>query len=239
MQMMRILASLKMQIQSRNLFLKMGVIITVMFIALHCLLTFLLSFQEQLMDHDFTKFKTLKPKHVTGLDELLMTDIAKLMPLLRQEELVAAEQPGVQGGPLLGTNRGPFFEGNPFYYSGPNGECEGLAEEAWVVSKDKPKYDEIFYNLSPHDGKLSGIKVKDWMTSTRLPNSVLSRIWKLSDVDGDGMLDEEEFALASHLIEVKLEGFRLPPKLPADLVPPSKRRRKTLSTNNREDRGEA
>ncbi|MCI4394533.1 hypothetical protein PGIGA_G00169890 [Pangasianodon gigas] len=195
--------------------------------------------QERLMDRDFTKFKTLKPKLIAGLDELLTTDIAKLMPLLRQEELAAAEQPGVQGGPLLGTNRGPFFEGNPFYYSGPNGECEELAEEAWVVSKDKPKYDEIFYNLSPQDGKLSGLKVKDWMTSTRLPNSVLSRIWKLSDVDGDGMLDDEEFALASHLIEVKLEGFGLPPKLPADLVPPSKRRRKTSSTENREDLEEA
>ncbi|KAB5522586.1 hypothetical protein PHYPO_G00161270 [Pangasianodon hypophthalmus] len=195
--------------------------------------------QERLMDRDFTKFKTLKPKLIAGLDELLTTDIAKLMPLLRQEELAAAEQPGVQGGPLLGANRGPFFEGNPFYYSGPNGECEELAEEAWVVFKDKPKYDEIFYNLSPQDGKLSGLKVKDWMTSTRLPNSVLSRIWKLSDVDGDGMLDDEEFALASHLIEVKLEGFGLPPKLPADLVPPSKRRRKTSRTENREDRGEA
>lgn len=189
------------------------------------------------MDCDFTKFKSLKPKHMAGLDELLTCDIAKLMPLLRQEELAAAEEPGVQGGPLLGKNRGPFFEGNPFYYSDPNGEREDLAEQAWVVSKDKPKYDEIFYNLSPQDGKLSGMKVKDWMTSTRLPNSVLSRIWKLSDVDEDGMLDDEEFALASHLIEVKLEGFGLPPKLPADLVPPSKRRRKTLSAEHKEDEG--
>lgn len=190
------------------------------------------------MARDFTKFKTIKPKLIAGLEELLTTDIAKLMPLLRQEEFAAAEQPGVQGGPLLGKNRGPFFEGNPFYYSGPNGQCEELTKEAWVVSKDKPKYDEIFYNLSPQNGKLSGIKVKDWMTSTRLPNSILSRIWKLSDVDGDGMLDDEEFALASHLIEVKLEGFGLPPKLPADLVPPSKRRRKTSSTENREDHEE-
>ncbi|KAI5608404.1 EH domain-containing protein 2-like [Silurus asotus] len=194
--------------------------------------------QKRLMDHDFTKFKTLKPKFIAGLEELLTNDIAKLMPLLHQEELAAAEQPGVQGGPLVGVKRGPFFEGNPFYYSGPNKECEeNLTKEAWVVYKEKPKYDEIFYNLSPQDGKLSGMKVKDWMISTQLPNSVLSRIWKLSDVDGDGMLDDEEFALASHLIEVKLEGFGLPSKLPADLVPPSKRRRKASSTENREDCG--
>lgn len=191
------------------------------------------------MNRDFTKFKTLKPKLIAGLDELLTTDIAKLMPLLRQEELAAAEQPGVLGGPLLVMNRGPFYEGNPFCCSRPNGESEECVKEVWVVWKDKPKYDEIFYNLSPQDGKLSGIKVKDWMTSTRLPNSVLSRIWKLSDVDGDGMLDDEEFALASHLIEVKLEGFGLPPKLPANLVPPSKRKCKTTSTETREDHWEA
>ncbi|KAG9282068.1 EH domain-containing protein 2-like [Astyanax mexicanus] len=194
--------------------------------------------QEQLMNHDFTKFKAIKPKLMASLDELLTNDIAKLMPLLRQEELEAADQPGVQGGAFLGMDRGPFFEGNPFQYSGPSGECEMISGEGWVVSKDKPKYDEIFYNLSPHEGKLSGTKVKDWMDRTQLPRSVLGRIWKLSDVDCDGMLDEEEFALASHLIEVQLEGFGLPPKLPAHLVPPSKRRRKASNSENREDCGD-
>nr|XP_020470455.1 EH domain-containing protein 2 isoform X3 [Monopterus albus] len=180
--------------------------------------------QEQLMVHDFTKFKTLKPNLMAALDELLAGDIAKLMPLLRQEELEAGEQLGVQGGAFLGTRAGPFNEGNPFAEA--NGEeCEEEGED-WVVTKDKPKYDEIFYNLAPNEGKLSGTKAKDWMVSSRLPNSVLGRIWKLSDVDHDGMLDDEEFALASHLIEVKLEGHGLPPELPTRLIPPSKRRQK-------------
>ncbi|XP_030648822.1 EH domain-containing protein 2 [Chanos chanos] len=188
--------------------------------------------QERLMSQDFTKFKSLKPKLMATLDELLSTDIAMLMPLLRQEELEAADQPGVQGGAFLGTGRGPFFEGNPFLQIGPDEENGDFPdEEDWVVKKDKAKYDEIFYNLSPNEGKLSGTKAKDWMVSTRLPNSVLGRIWKLSDVDRDGMLDDEEFALASHLIEIKLEGFGLPPELPAHLVPPSKRRRKSSSTD--------
>lgn len=182
--------------------------------------------QEQLMAHDFTKFKALKPNLMAMLDELLANDIAKLMPLLRQEEIDAGIQPGVQGGAFLGTRAGPFMEGDPFgETTDQNGEM-GEEDEEWVVTKDKPKYDEIFYNLAPNEGKLSGIKAKDWMVSTRLPNSVLGRIWKLSDVDRDGMLDDEEFALASHLIEVKLDGHGLPPELPARLVPPSKRRQK-------------
>ncbi|XP_070986724.1 EH domain-containing protein 2-like isoform X6 [Oncorhynchus clarkii lewisi] len=180
--------------------------------------------QEQLLTHDFSKFKPLKPSLMAALDELLASDIAKLMPLLRQEEVNLGEQPGVQGGAFLGTRAGPFVVNDPFGDVEKEGEDGG--EMAWVVTKDKPKYDEIFYNLAPNEGKLSGTKARDWMVSTRLPNSVLGRIWKLSDVDRDGMLDDEEFALASHLIEVKLEGHGLPPELPARLVPPSKRRQK-------------
>lgn len=178
------------------------------------------------MSHDFAKFKALKPKLMSALDEFLSTDIARLMPLLCKEELEVASQPGVQGGVFLATHRGPFNEGNPFMQVQENGEESDMAGVDWVVTKDKAKYDEIFYNLSPKDGKLSGTKVKNWMISTRLPIAVLGRIWKLSDVDRDGMLDEEEFALASYLIEVKLDGHGLPPQLPPHLVPPSKRRRK-------------
>lgn len=52
---------------------------------------------------------------------------------------------------------------------------------------------------------------------------MLSKIWKLSDVDADGFLDAEEFALAMHLINVKLDGNELPNVLPEHLIPPSKR----------------
>uniref|UniRef100_A0A803TPR3 EH domain containing 2 n=1 Tax=Anolis carolinensis TaxID=28377 RepID=A0A803TPR3_ANOCA len=175
--------------------------------------------QEMLMVHDFTKFHGLKPRMVDALDELLTLDIAKLMPLLRQEETEVPEQI-VHGGAFDGTRNGPFIEGAT------EGAYEGMDEDEWVVTKDKPKYDEIFYNLSPMDGKLSGTKAKNWMVTTKLPNSVLGKIWKLSDVDRDGMLDDEEFALASHLIEVKLDGHGLPSDLPRHLVPPSKRRQK-------------
>ncbi|XP_073696042.1 EH domain-containing protein 2 [Garra rufa] len=190
--------------------------------------------QERLMSHDF-KFKSLKPKLLAGLDEFLNPDIAKLMPLLSQEEQDQAEQLLVQGGLFLGTQRGPFIVGNPFHYSGSSGERDHISDEEWVVSKDKQKYDEIFYKLSPHEGKLSGSKVKGWMMTTRLPSSVLGRIWRLADVDCDGMLDDEEFALAGHLIEVKLEGFGLPHELPAKLVPPSKRRHKSSGTENKDN----
>lgn len=64
---------------------------------------------------------------------------------------------------------------------------------------------------------------KSEMVKSKLPNSVLSKVWKLADVDKDGMLDSDEFALAMHLINVKIDGNELPSELPPHLVPPSKR----------------
>lgn len=61
------------------------------------------------------------------------------------------------------------------------------------------------------------------MVKSKLPNSVLGKIWKLADVDKDGQLDAEEFALAMHLINVKLDGYDLPTTLPEHLIPPTKR----------------
>ena len=61
------------------------------------------------------------------------------------------------------------------------------------------------------------------MIKSKLPNNVLGKIWKLSDVDKDGMLDADEFCLAMHLMNVKLDGHDLPTDLPAHLVSPSKR----------------
>lgn len=44
------------------------------------------------------------------------------------------------------------------------------------------------------------------MVKSKLPNAVLGKIWRLSDVDRDGMLDADEFALVNYLINLKLEG---------------------------------
>ena len=44
---------------------------------------------------------------------------------------------------------------------------------------------------------------------SRLPNQVLAKIWKLADVDRDGMLDSDEWALANHLMSLRLDGKQL------------------------------
>ncbi|OXB63373.1 hypothetical protein ASZ78_001949 [Callipepla squamata] len=173
--------------------------------------------KEQLEMCDFTKFHSLKPKLIEAVDNMLANKIASLMSLITQEESNMPTEM-VHGGAFDGTMAGPFGQG----YG--EGAKEGADEDEWVVAKDKPAYDEIFYTLSPINGKISGINAKKEMVTSKLPNSVLGKIWKLADCDGDGMLDEEEFALAKHLIKIKLDGYELPGILPPHLVPPSHRK---------------
>ncbi|XP_015671418.1 EH domain-containing protein 4 [Protobothrops mucrosquamatus] len=173
--------------------------------------------QEQLENYDFTKFHSLRPKLIEAVDNMLASKVAYLMTLVTQEERNMPVQK-VQGGAFDGTTAGPFDHG----YG--EGAKEGADEEEWVVAKDKPTYDEIFYTLSPVNGRISGANAKKDMLTSKLPNSVLGKIWKLADCDNDGMLDEEEFALAKHLIKIKLEGYELPNVLPIHLVPPSHRK---------------
>ena len=58
------------------------------------------------------------------------------------------------------------------------------------------------------------------MMESRLPTSVLSKVWALADVDKDGMLDESEFCLAMYLMDLKIAGHDLPGVLPQCLLPP-------------------
>ncbi|XP_006839819.1 PREDICTED: epidermal growth factor receptor substrate 15 [Chrysochloris asiatica] len=99
------------------------------------------------------------------------------------------------------------------------------AELPWVVkSEDKAKYDAIFDSLSPVNGFLSGDKVKPVLLNSKLPVDILGRVWELSDIDHDGMLDRDEFAVAMCLVYCALEKEPVPMSLPPALVPPSKRK---------------
>ncbi|XP_038855403.1 epidermal growth factor receptor substrate 15-like isoform X7 [Salvelinus namaycush] len=96
----------------------------------------------------------------------------------------------------------------------------------WVVkTEEKLKFDAVFDSLSPVSGMLSGEKVKPVLLNSKLPVDVLGRVWELSDLDRDGMLDRDEFAVAMYLVYRALEGEPVPMCLPAPLVPPSKRKK--------------
>jgi len=183
-----------------------------------------------LQHYDFSKFPSLKIKLIESVDKMLSTKIAGLMSMIRDEES-KAPPPMVSGGAFEGSQYGPFGPG----YG--EGVSAGADAEDWIVGREKHRYDELFYMLMPVNGKITGVNAKKEMMNSRLPNTVLGKIWKLADCDQDGMLDDEEFALAQHLIKIKLEGFELPGELPDHLVPPAHRKNPTADAlyNHAED----
>ena len=74
-----------------------------------------------------------------------------------------------------------------------------MFQPEWIVNRDRAKSDAIFQSLKPVKGKIAGSTAKKEMVKSRLPNPVLAKVWRLADVDQDGALDADEFALAMHL----------------------------------------
>ncbi|KAF7667084.1 hypothetical protein LDENG_00078860 [Lucifuga dentata] len=102
-------------------------------------------------------------------------------------------------------------------------------EIPWVVKpEEKMKFDAIFDSLAPVGGILTGEKVKPVLLNSKLPVDILGRVWELSDLDKDGMLDKDEFAVAMYLVYRALEGEPVPMSLPPPLVPPSKRKKPSM-----------
>ncbi|XP_065604916.1 epidermal growth factor receptor substrate 15-like 1 isoform X5 [Cyrtonyx montezumae] len=96
----------------------------------------------------------------------------------------------------------------------------------WAVRvEEKAKFDGIFESLLPVNGLLSGDKVKPVLMNSKLPLDILGRVWDLSDIDKDGHLDKDEFAVAMHLVYRALEKEPVPSLLPPSLIPPSKRKK--------------
>jgi len=172
--------------------------------------------QEKLIKFDWSKFRSFHKRLLDDVDTMLARDISKLMAMVPQEQTEQSNEGLVRGG---------HFESERSIFAHKRGEGAdaGALMNDWIVYQDKHKYDPLFEQLDPIDGKISGGSAKQEMVKSKLPSSVLGKIWKLADVDKDGFLDDEEFALAMYLINIKLEGHDLPNDLPDHLVPPAKR----------------
>lgn len=123
-------------------------------------------------------------------------------------------QPPPAAPPPAAPTGGPFGEAPPTSGGG----------VAWAISADdKSRYEEVFRSLGPTNGLVSGMAVRPVLERSNLPQTVLREVWNLSDIDRDGHLDADEFAVAMHLARDATSGKTLPATLPPSLIPPSKR----------------
>ena len=101
----------------------------------------------------------------------------------------------------------------------------------WAVnSQDKAKFDTLYARIdSENRGYITGDQAVGFFSNSRLPEDVLAQIWDLADINSEGQLNREEFAVAMYLIQQQLSqkdgrGAPVPQTLPPNLVPPSMRR---------------
>ncbi|KAL8947386.1 MAG: hypothetical protein Q9222_006332, partial [Ikaeria aurantiellina] len=107
---------------------------------------------------------------------------------------------------------------------------ETPTEDQWVVSaQDKATFDQIFSTVdTANRGYITGDQAVSFFSNSRLPEEALAQIWDLADINSEGQLSKDEFAVAMYLIRQqrsKTDGRDiLPQSLPSNLVPPSMRR---------------
>ncbi|KAG6853449.1 hypothetical protein C0991_004307 [Blastosporella zonata] len=97
--------------------------------------------------------------------------------------------------------------------------------QTWDVSATaKAIADQEFDVLdSSNVGYIEGDVVAKFMLRFELIPEDLALIWDLADLNNDQRLTREEFAIAMHLIEQRLNGAELPCILPTSMIPPSLR----------------
>jgi len=176
--------------------------------------------QLQLADYDFTKFPNLLEGLIYAVDRMIQNDIAYLLERV-QQELKKSSKPGVlkTEKSSVSNENSRSREATPITLEG--FDC-GVGEGEWVVDKHRTQWDIIFQRLNPMDGKIRGEDARNELVKSKLPNTILTKIWHLADTDKDGALDIDEFALAMYLINLKLDDYDIPDVLPSHLIPPSK-----------------
>ncbi len=97
----------------------------------------------------------------------------------------------------------------------------------WLINaKEKSTYDSFFSKLDMQNrGYITGEQAVQFFSDSSLPEDILAAIWDLADINSEGQLNRDEFAVAMYLIrQQRGKGSPpLPATLPPSLIPPSMR----------------
>ncbi|XP_013885891.1 epidermal growth factor receptor substrate 15-like 1 isoform X2 [Austrofundulus limnaeus] len=96
----------------------------------------------------------------------------------------------------------------------------------WVVPvADREKYNDLFKKTDvSKNGFITGTDIIEIFMQSNLSQTMLAQIWGLADTKQTGKLNQEQFALAMHFIQQKVnKGIDPPSTLAPDMIPPSER----------------
>lgn len=103
----------------------------------------------------------------------------------------------------------------------------------WLITQqEKANYDQFFATVDTAGrGIITGEQAVQFFSNSGLPEDTLATIWDLADINGEGQLNKDEFAVAMYLIRQQRSQnpAPLPAFLPTPLIPPSMRQQQQSS----------
>lgn len=101
---------------------------------------------------------------------MLAEDVPKLMGMIPQEERTYLELQSKNERQTTSQTGTTFTDqqATPFELGGVEGINAGLGESDWIVTRSRHEYDEVFAQLSPQNGKITGAAAKQEMIKSKL-----------------------------------------------------------------------
>jgi hypothetical protein len=202
-------------------------------------------FSDVAKSFDFNKWKKLDEKLVQQADDALSSGIPQLLKQLADENDERAVRERSAAAELMGNafappeassaSGGAAADGeeksapsNPFGGIGMGGKD---AYSQWAANINKVDSDSVFKMLpGGQEGLVSGAGARDVLLESGVQTDTLRAIWDLSDIDRDGYLDRDEFAVCWYLLNSAKKGQVMPAALPPALMPPSKKKETPAAT---------
>ncbi|KAF1918128.1 hypothetical protein BDU57DRAFT_514709 [Ampelomyces quisqualis] len=109
-------------------------------------------------------------------------------------------------------------------FGAPGQSAQAIGSD-WLISpQEKASYDNLFNGVDKAGrGFITGDQAVRFFSDSGLPEDILAGIWDLADINSEGQLSKDEFAVAMYLIRQQRKGDSLPTTLPPSLIPPSLR----------------
>ncbi|KAL3300522.1 UBA/TS-N domain-containing protein [Colletotrichum asianum] len=120
-----------------------------------------------------------------------------------------------------------FRAGSPLGRPPITAQTTGTPGSDWLItSADKARFDALYNDLDKSQkGFITGEEAVPFLSQSNLPEDALAQIWDLSDINSEGRLNRDTFAVAMYLIRQQRSrrdnSTALPTALPANLIPPS------------------
>jgi GTP-binding protein EngB required for normal cell division len=198
-------------------------------------------FQDVAKTFDFNKWKKLDERLMVNADDALSGGIPALLKQLAEENDMRAAKERSAAAELMGSafdapaEGGGAAEGDPGSAaagagaSAPSNPFGGIgmggkdAYAQWAANVNKQESDSVFKMLpGGQEGLVSGAGARNVLLESGIDTAVLRSIWDLSDIDRDGYLDRDEFAVCWYLLAAAKKGTVIPATLPNKLMPPTK-----------------